>query len=347
MRRYLAFALLAAGLAGSASLGALEIKAGIVKAVIDESTARVSLYKLTDIAKGRYDPLLFDVDPRTSYATLSFAGKQSKLGDSSEFRLSVARTETGARLSFRSAFCSIDEDLVFVSSVGTALPDGILVRYTIQNISQKDADVGLRCLFDTWLGEKGNQHFRTDLKPRINGETLIEGPNSEAWISSPGERAELMVILRGGGVAGPDKAVLANWKRINDEPWIPEVIPGRSFTLLPYSVNDSALALYWQPANLGKGESRTCSTILGCFNEAGYPETKAGDTDGTSALFSKSILENKGASPAQSMANDLLTVRDLLSQMDLAVVGGKPLTAEEIAAWRKILDSLEERKKGY
>lgn len=343
MRKTLVLALL---LAIASQLGALEIKAGLIKAVIDETSARVSIYKLIDIAKGRYEPLVFDVDPRTSYATLSFAGKQFRLGDSADFRVTIAKTETGARISFRSAFCSVDEDLVFVSSTGAALPDGLRLRYTIQNLSQKDAELGLRILVDTWLGEKSGQHFRTDLRPRQTTELSFDGTGGNSWVSSPGDRADLMVLLEGAGVTKPDKVVLANWKRINDEPWIPEISQGRSFTLLPYSVNDSALALYWQPAKVAKGDSRSFETILGSFNSAGYP-IESSTEDPTSALFSKSVLGSQGMSPAEAMAVDLLTIRDLISQIDLAVVGGKPLSAEEVSAWRKILDSLEERKKGY
>ena len=47
------------------------------------------------------------------------------------------------------------------------------------------------------------------------------------------------------------------------------------------------------------------------------------------------------------MSSDLVAVRDLLSRIDLAISSGKVPSPEELAAWQKILDRLEERKKGY
>jgi hypothetical protein len=344
MRRILASALILFAL-GTAIAPALEIKSGIVKVVIDESNARISVYKLVDVAKGRFEPLLFDIDPRTSYASLSFAGRISKLGDSAEYRFVVTKTELGARIEFRSAYCLVTEDLDFVTSAGSALADGIKLSFTVTNLSQQDAAIGMRLVLDTWLGEKGGTHFKTDLQPRISEESSLTAASADSWIESPGDKASMMVVLKGSGFPSPDKVVLANWKRLNDESWSYAAVSGRSFTLLPYSVNDSALALYWMPAELAKGTSRTYSTILGVFNEKGFPA--GGSTGGTSALYAQALSGQVPTDPAAAMAQDLLTARDLVAKIDQAIASGKPLSAEEIAAWLKILDSLEERKKGY
>ncbi len=345
MKRFLfilmALFLLLAGGAG------LELKQGIVKLVIDETSARVSIYKLVDIAKGRYESLLFDQDPRTSYATLTFEGKQAKLGDSAEYRFSVKQIEGGARIEFRSASCVVTEDLLFVGSDSAALADGMLLKYKMENVSQRDAAIGIRLLLDTWLGEKSLQHFRTDKRPKVAEELALEARSTDAWISSPGDRADLMVVLGGNGLVRPEQVVFANWKRLNDEPWGMDAIPGRSFTLLPYSVNDSAIALYWQATMVAKGSSREISLVLGSFNEKGYPLKAAGTDDSTAALFAKSVLTAASLDSVQSMQSDLVIARDLVANIDQALASGKPLTAEQIAAWRKILETLEERKKGY
>jgi hypothetical protein len=46
------------------------------------------------------------------------------------------------------------------------------------------------------------------------------------------------------------------------------------------------------------------------------------------------------------MEADLIAVRDLLSRMDQALSSGKPLSADQIDAWKEILETLEARKKG-
>ncbi|MBL8967495.1 MAG: hypothetical protein JNG85_10815 [Spirochaetaceae bacterium] len=349
LRGALLAAALAFGILGLPGAFGLEAKEGLVKIVINESTARLSVYRLVDVAKGRYEALVFDQDPRTSFATLSVDGKQYKLGDASDYRFTVSRTDTGARVEFRSAACVLREDIDFAKSAGAALADGLRLSFTMENVSQKDAEIGLRLLVDTWLAEKSGLHFRTDKRARVVSETAIGPADEDRWIATPGDRAELMLAFAGDGVDRPDRILLANWKRLNDEPWAFDVNVARNFTLLPYSVNDSALALYWDPVLVPRGGSRKAVTVLGAFNEKGYPpEASAGAVDpATSAIFSQTVLSAESAGSEAAMVSDLVAVRDLVSRIDRALSSGKPPSEEELVAWKKILDLLEERKKGY
>jgi hypothetical protein len=332
-------------LSAAASYG-LEIREGLVKLVIDETSARVSLYRLVDVAKDRYEALIFDEDNRTTYLTLSFEGRQYKLGDSSDFRQTITRNEKGAVIEFKSAFAKVTETLEFARSAGAAIADGVRLRVTMENVSQKDASVGLRFLVDTYLGEKSGVHFATPSKNKIAFETVMEGSAIEAWAESPGEQSSFMIQLKGEGIDGPDRVHFANWKRLNDAPWLLDASAARNFTQLPYSVNDSAMALYWQPRAVPKGGSMTAGVAMGAFNEKGYPPTVT--DSGADTLFSKTVLSQSAGGDTNSLiASDLLSVRDLLSRIDLVLSSGVAPSADEVASWKKILDLLEERKKGY
>ena len=163
-------------------LQALEAREGLVKLVVDESTARISVYRLVDVAKDRYEPLIFDSDPRTSFATLSVDGRLYKLGDAAEFRPTTKRTDTGAQIEFRSASFVVRQILDFARSDGSALADGLRVSFEIENISEGEASLGLRYLLDTWLGEKSGIHFETDKRPRISQETaILPIPTTAGW----------------------------------------------------------------------------------------------------------------------------------------------------------------------
>ena len=59
------------------------------------------------------------------------------------------------------------------------------------------------------------------------------------------------------------------------------------------------------------------------------------------------MLGSSAPDAATSMAGDLVAARDLLSRIDRAVAEGGTISENELATWRKILDRLEERKKGY
>lgn len=331
-------------LAASLPLCALEAREGLVKIVVNESSARVSIYKLIDIAKGRYEPLLFDQDPRTSFATLSADGRLSKLGDASEFRITASRTDAGVKIEFRSSAFVVRQLVDFAKSTGSALADGLRVSFEIENVSEREASIGLRYLLDTWLGEKSGTHFTTDKRARVSEETAIPATADDSWVSTPGEKASFMVQFSGPGVDRPDRVVLSNWKRLSDSSWSFDVNPQRNFTLVPYSINDSAIALFWEPQPLPRGGTRRVSFAMGSFNENGYP-VSSGKTS-TEAIFASTVL---GSAPdaATSMAGDLVAARDLISRIDRAVAGGGSISEDELAAWRKILDRLEERKKGY
>jgi hypothetical protein len=327
------------------ALSALEVREGLVKVVVNETTARVSVYRLTDVAKGRYEPLIFDQDPRTSFITLSADGRLSKLGDASEFRVSTARTDTGLRIEFRSSAIVVRQLLDFAKSEGSALADGLRVTLEMENISERESSLGLRYLIDTWLGEKSGNHFITDKRPRIAEETAILPAAEDTWVASPGDRASFMVQFAGPGVDRPDQVVLSNWKRLTDVPWSFDVNPQRNFTLVPYSINDSAIALFWQPTPVARGATRRLTFAMGNLNEKGYPASSS--KTATDAIFASTVLGAIPPDAATSLAVDLVAVRDLISRIDRAVADGGTISDDELAAWRKILDRLEERKKGY
>ncbi len=235
--------------------------------------------------------------------------------------------------------------LDFAKSDGSALADGFRIGLEIENISEREVSLGLRYLIDTWLGEKSGVHFITDKRPKIAEETVILPASEDSWVGTPGERASFMIEFAGPGIDRPDKVMLANWKRLSDVPWSFDVNPQRGFTLVPYSINDSAVALYWEPAAVARGATRKVSFAMGSLNEKGYPASS--DKTATDAIFASTVL---GASPpdaATSMAADLVAARDLISRIDLAMAKGGTISPDEIAAWGKILDRLEERKKGY
>jgi len=323
---------------------ALEAREGLVKIVVNETSGRFAIYRLVDVAKGKYEPFLFDQDVRTSFATLSLDGRQAKLGDASDFRLVASRTDTGALLEFRSSSCVVHESIDFAKSEGAALADGVRVGFELENVSERDSTIGLRFIADTFLAEKSGIHFATDKAPRVAAETAITPDSGVSWISTPGERATLMIQLSGAATDRPDRVMLANWKRLSDATWSIDANPQRNFTLVPYSINDSAVALFWEPITVPRGGTRRVSFVMGAFNEKGYPAGTAQTP--TDRIFEATVLAAGAADAATALAADLVSVRDLISSIDRAIAqgGARP---EEIAAWNRILDRLEERKKGY
>lgn len=341
MKRLAIAALLAAS--ALACFG-LEAKEGLLKIVVDDQTASISVYKLIDIAKNSYEALIYDTDPRTTFPTLSAGGKVFRLSESSEFKKKVGRSDSGVWIEFRSASYVVREDLDFVKSVGAALSDGFKVSFTLENISEQDSSLGLRYLIDTWLGEKSGIHFVTPSKNKIDSEYGIKAGDSDTWIESPGDKANFMVQFAGDGISRPDRVIAANWKRLSDTSWAFDLNPQRNFTLIPYSINDSALALYWDETPVARGAKRDIVFFFGSFNEKGYQLAQAKSS--TEDIFSTTVLNQGSPDKTASMEADLVSVRDLLTRINQGLASGT-LSPDELAAWQKILDRLEERKKDY
>jgi hypothetical protein len=329
----------------ASSTAALEVKEGLVKLVANENSGRVTIYRLVDVAKDRYEPFMFDQDPRTSLVTLSVDGRHIKLGDSSEYRFQISRTDGGLRIEYRSAVCVVRQNYDFVKSSGQALADGVLVTIELENVSERESMLGARVLIDTWLGERSGIHFKTAKTERVGVETALKPSSDLSWVATPGDRTSFMVQFVGEGISGPSNVLLSNWKRLADATWGYDANPQRNFTLIPYSINDSAIALFWEPSSVPRGGIRKISFFMGSFNESGY-RAPDGKTK-TEEIFAATVLAPEKPDAATSLAADLIAVRDLISRIDRALAVGGDISDQELDAWKKILERLEERKKGY
>ncbi|MBU0928538.1 MAG: hypothetical protein KKA67_12370 [Spirochaetes bacterium] len=340
----LSIAIAAAAILASSAFG-LDIKDGRMRLVLDERSGRFALYYLEDVARNRYAPLLYDQETRTTYATLSFDQKTYKLGDASEFRVSVSRQDGGARVEFRSSFCVVKQTFSFLASPGATMSDGLGVAFEIENVSQKDAEIGLRVLLDTWLGEKGSAHFSTQALGPLSIETALSGDYSDAWIrSSDGQAVTGLQVQLAVPATRPDRLVAANWKRLNDNAWSFEANPARNFTLLPYSINDSAIAMYFEPAPVRPGSTRAIRTVLSQATDS-YP-TVASAPAAAGPADPAGIPVPADTAPLDEMA-DLVAARSVLDAVNAALASGAGMSADDIAALESILRRLEARKSKY
>jgi hypothetical protein len=282
---------------------------------------------------------LYDQETRTTYPTLIVDQKTYKLGDSGDFRVAVIKDAPGEiRVEYRSSFCIVRQSFAFVASAGAAMPDGISIRFDIENVSEKESSVGLRFLLDTWMGEKSGNHFGTKDIAALSVETSLSGDFGDTWIRSPGDAGASLQIQLAAPATKPDRAVAANWKRLNDAPWAFDANPSRTFTLLPYSINDSAIALFYEPAALRPGASRSVLVVLGNENE-GYPG--AAGVSHTAASAAAAL-----DAPLDAMT-DLVAVRSVLDALNAALASGASLSDAEIAEMQATLERLEARKASY
>jgi len=266
-------------LAASLSLYAAEIRDGYFRLILNERTGSFSLYYLFDPAAMRYEPLFNASAPSASFLAVSVDDRIYHLGESRTFRVSYERVDGNPALVFESPFLKVSEVFSPVKTASSPVINGVKVTVNIENTSSQGSSIGLRMLIDTHLGEgRGRIPFITNTQ-LITNEILIEGTSGEKFWISRGERVALMgsIISPLGNSKPPDFVHIANWKRLNDVPWSLRYYEGRSFNYIPYSIGDSAVCYYYEPAVLESGGVLTYTIFLttediAWYNSAIIPE---------------------------------------------------------------------------
>lgn len=320
----------------------LELAAGGLRLVLHEQIGRFSLF-----SAGK--PLFVDHDPRTSYVALLLDGRVHRLGDSGEFKLQTEQTSGGARFVFSGRRFAAEESFELREN-GT-----LELAVTVTNRSDREVVAGVRFLLDTRLGEAQQSHFQTT-QP-VDSESEYRAADMPSfWQSGPATRADgpgLRGILRGEHATAPDRLVLANWKRLNEATWLYEVGAGRSFSDLPYSINDSAVCQYYDPFPLAPGARRTIVIVLKAAGElpveaavqpamlpaAAPPQNvpPAGELRELEAQAAESGREELG------LSGDLRVLNGLLQQLEQKLQSRAALSAEELRLMEQILADLKKR----
>ncbi|MDR0388999.1 MAG: hypothetical protein LBH73_02925 [Spirochaetaceae bacterium] len=320
-------------LCSAALIQAGEFSSGFIKLVLHERSGRFSLYYLTDAVNRRYEPLFADQDPRTSFLSVMVDDRAYKLGEASAFKIRL-REGGNPALVFESAFLTVTEEFLFTRSENSEHADGISIVVRAENKSNRASRIGLRFFLDTNLGEGERGHFTTDRRP-VEGEFRYTGENSDLWWASRNRNCGFF----GGLSDGADEVIIGNWKRLNDAAWKISVQEGRNFNLLPYSVNDSAVAYYFEPVSVAAGDGRE--------GRLWFSAAKGGEGIAAAPLprdtllwpdqvfdFGGNILSLPGRPldpGSRDTRADLTAVQELITRIDGYITSGT-ITEEELSA---------------
>jgi hypothetical protein len=324
----------------AAAAGALELLDGRMKLTLHEGNGRFSLSCQVGGKEGVFVPLIASEDPRTTMLSIVVGNKVSIMGDTAEFSQAVEKTASGARFVWRSVTLQVTETFTFVASSDSPVSNGVRIDIALKNLSPQDLTTGVRYLFDTYLGEASFVHFRTDTLTQLSTELSLGGASRPPYWISPlaGDPQEfgLMVMCSGAGITVPDRIIFANWKRLSDASWIYDTSASRNFSLLPYSVNDSAVCEYFDPRPLPRGTEMTVTMVMGQYSRAGF----------VAATTSLEKALSAAASEGQGVHADLAIVNSILAQIDAGISAGT-LSDEELAKLESALRELESRAARY
>ncbi|MEN6297102.1 MAG: hypothetical protein ABFC92_04040 [Rectinema sp.] len=321
---------------------ALDIRDGLVRITTDDLTLRPMLYRLVNIAgKSKYEPLWFNGDPRTSFITISVDNRIYRMGYSQEYQTSQRRIQNGIEIEYRSVTNRVTQRIMFAALAGSRVANGFIIELEVENYTSRDMKIMLKEVCDTWLGENTGNHIALASKPKVTDEMLLNSDSKEPYIISPGQDASIALLFDSD--PRPDSVVIANWKRLSDSKFFYDSELMRGFTLSPYSVNDSALGLYWNdkivPAKgVVKVESRWLSGGPGSefisWLTQNYPPKEAEETQ---------AISQKNASPGISsgFSLDVEAIQALVSRIDSAIENIDNVTDEDLQLILSELEALE------
>jgi hypothetical protein len=238
---------------------------GNIRLVINERNGGFSLYYLTDERNRVYEPLFYDREPKSSLLAVHYNGKVHNLGRTNVFRTRVEREGRFPVIVYESDFLTVRKIFTPVRTANSQDTNGFNITITVTNKGDRNANVGLRFIVDTHLGEnEKNVSFLTN-KRIITSETRIDGRSGELYWISRHNNLSLMgsiVDLHNPDAKVPDYVDIANWSRLYNAHWLLLYSAGRSFSNLPYSFNDSAVCYYYNPEILEKDRTFTYSIFL-------------------------------------------------------------------------------------
>ncbi len=346
---------------------ALEIQQDGVKVVLHEGIGRFSLYHRSYDSGERFTPLFVDQDPRTSGLSLVVNNKIFKLGDTAEFSEEVEKStpEGPAHFQWQSKTLGVIQEFEIVT-------DGVKMSIRITNLTRSELSVGVRLCLDTYLGEENLAHFSTDRHQEIRGELSITKANMiRYWISAssqaPGQPG-LKCITSGPGITAPDRIVFANWKRLSDASWGYETSANRNFNLMPYSINDSAVCMYYDPQVLPAYQSREIILVLGSLTvdssgaiaaetapaaEAASaaetaPAAETSEPETLQALYERAHTEaGQDRDLPLAVQRDLDLLNSLLEMIDEKLSAGEEVSLEDIRLMEQILSDIKDRSERY
>ncbi|TVQ24273.1 MAG: hypothetical protein EA382_08710 [Spirochaetaceae bacterium] len=315
--------------AAAGAAAAIEIERGDIRLTLHTDSSRFSIAARDG---DRWVPLLFSRDPRTSALDIRVDNRVIRIGDSGNFSQRVVRTDYGADYLWTSTTLDVTQRFEFIRSDDSTHENGIEITVTVRNRAEQPVDVAARLLLDTYLGEETNTHFVTDRGDRIATERAIDAGSGIRFVRSvatPDDPIGLQIMVADAQVTAGTLSV-ANWRRLTEATWAFQANDTRNFNRLPYSINDSAALIVYEPQTLRTGEVYRVVARVGLPSNARFldPTTTAAttrDTDLTGALIDR--------------------VRLILKRID-EISESDTVTAEEVETLRAELRLLSELIRG-
>lgn len=239
------------------NLNGAEVFTPIAGVVVNDHNGEFSLY-FHDSFTGDYYPVFFEHDPGTTRLSVLMDNRLYHLEPGHGFDIRVQTWGNSVIISWTSSQLSVIQTFTITPGPEDGQPDEIVMRISMINRSGMTHSLGFRALFDTVLGEDSNSHFEVpDREPVRREQEFITRDLPLFWSGrDQSGRHSVYMSFATGQTTLPDRLIFAGWKHLIESGWDYESVQNRSFDVIPYSVNDSAAALFFNPKSVNRDESR-------------------------------------------------------------------------------------------
>lgn len=174
----------------------------------------------------------------------------------------------------------VEQHLSLVNNPYTGRPDTTRIEHILVNEKGQVVTAGIRVMFDVEIGGNDGAPYFIPGAGNLTNErefSAVDMPPYWRAFESPTFDPTLLKgqgLLTGGQATTPDRFIVARWSGLYQTAWDYTADPNQAFT------SDSAVGVYWSPAELAAGATRRVVTFYGLAGEGG------GETwmDGPAAL---------------------------------------------------------------
>ena len=241
----------------------------------------------------------------------------------------------------------ITQKLSMLHNSATGRDDVVEIRYTVQNESDEEKNIGCRIMMDTQLGGNDSAPFRIPGVGAVTTETEYEGEDIPQIWQAFDSLSDPSVIAQGrfykSTADRPDKVQFGNWRGMSGTAWDYPTHNGSGN-------GDSAVAVTWKENTLAPGETREYVTYYGLseFSQdisaplilSVYSEAELEEQDGSyvpNPFPVSAYIENIGSDTAKEVSVKLELPKGLTLAGDseeTVILGDVPVSRMRQAGWQ-------------
>lgn len=307
-------------------------------------------------------PLFYSDNPRSSSLHLHYDERIINLGE--DVLVNILETRQAVIVQYNLDDVLVEQEFSFLQEGSDIL--GVQSTYRIHNNSGVEISAGIRSVIDTSLGESRPFHFSTSDKPQIAQEYQFIPDVDNSYVLSAGASDQLAVYFTENS---PSRVLMANWKRLSESEWDYEIQQDNNFSFRPFSINDSALAVFYEPVSIRNNQSVEYTIVFSYLPPGESPRQqeerfRAADKytlrrgeDQYLQLATVNVEQKRpenigeySLAEIESFApyiQDLVSLDILIDQIDTLLYSSAILTSRELVVIKDILAAIQNSSSRY